>query len=551
MLPMSVRRSSILLLLALLVFFHTSYTEPRLVVVISLDQFRYDYLVRFRGHYGTDGFCYLQENGATFSNATYKHAFNMTGPGHAVILTGTYGNQNGITTNTWYDQAQQQNVYCVADRSVSIVGGSGDGRSPANLIVPTFGDELRLHTGFISKVISISHKDRAAILMGGKIASGAFWLVDSSFVTSSYYMKSLPLWVQKFNASGVANSYFGRKWTQTLSEEAFVGTDQDDVPYESNWSTIGRAFPHPIHGNDSAHITRSYYSALLTSPFGMEVLAAFAQAAIEGERLGENMFPDLLCIGFSSTDYVGHSFGPDSREMLEMAIQTDRILSELLKYLDTRIGLQNTVVVLTSDHGVTPIPEYIRRQYPNADVGRISHAKIEEYSNSSLAHAFGKTRAGHKWVKRIVDGNIYLDYSVVKEQNLDLHNVATVLADSLMNLHEIAFSTSRQALLARSTQSPLEAKLKRSYHPTRSGDVLFALRPYFYLEDAAEGAEHGNPYEQDAHVPLIIMGQGIRNGTYTTEASPADIGPTLSALLGVEFPAAREGRVLTEALKLP
>ncbi|MEK9139072.1 MAG: alkaline phosphatase family protein, partial [Bacteroidota bacterium] len=204
---MFVRRSAVLLILAL-VLFTASRSGPRLVVVISLDQFRYDYLTKFNAYYGTQGFRRLMENGACFSNAVYKHAFNMTGPGHAVILTGAYGNQNGIVTNTWYDAARHQTVYCVVDNSVSAIGAGAEGRSPANLIIPTFGDELRLHTGFKGRVISISHKDRAAVLLGGKMANGVFWLIDSLFVTSCYYTNALPLWVERFNASVVVNSFF-------------------------------------------------------------------------------------------------------------------------------------------------------------------------------------------------------------------------------------------------------------------------------------------------------------------------------------------------------
>ncbi|HCV42989.1 MAG TPA: hypothetical protein DGH68_05860 [Bacteroidetes bacterium] len=547
---MPVRRFVAPLLLTLGVLFNSLIAAPKLIVVISIDQFRYDYLTRFGDYYGSGGFHYLLQNGASFSNATYKHAFNITAPGHAVILTGAYGDRNGIATNSWYDPRTNQKVYCVSDSTVSIIGAKGAGRSPANLIVPTFGDELRLHTGFKSKVISISQKDRAAILLGGKMANGVFWLIDSSFVTSTCYMTSLPSWVEKFNASGVVNSYFGKTWETVLPDNAHATMDIDDASYEVSFSTFGRSFPHPIRGDSETHLTQSYYRAVLTSPFGVDFLAQFAKAAIEGEHLGESPSPDLLCVSFSSIDYVGHDFGPHSREILEMAVQTDRILGDFLRYLDARIGLKNTLVVLTSDHGVTPIPEYIRSRHPTADVGRLSHARLHECCNAALAHSFGAPTGKQSWIKQLMDGNIYLDPDVIRAKNLDPDKVATALADSLMNLHEIALALPRQTILSCSSTSGLEAKMKRSFHPKRSGDVLFVLKPFFYIDDGSEGAEHGNPYEHDAHVPLILMGEGIRAGTYATEASPADIGPTLSALLGVEFPAGCEGRVLVEALLL-
>jgi predicted AlkP superfamily pyrophosphatase or phosphodiesterase len=364
-------------------------------------------------------------------------------------------------------------------------------------------------------------------------------------------MNSLPGWVKSFNASGMVNSFFGKSWQRVLPDDAYATLDNDDVPYESNWSTIGKTFPHLIQGEDPAHITKTYYNALRTSPFSLDVLEAFAKAAIEGEHLGEGKFPDLLCIGFSATDEVGHSFGPHSREIVEMAVQTDRVLTDFFKYLDSRLGLKNTIVVLTSDHGVSPIPEYIRAHYPSADVGRLSRSKLMGLCNSSLTAVFGEAGSGKTWIRSILADNIYVDRDVIQAKKVNLENVCSVLADSLMSLHEIALAISRQALLTSSANSPLEPKLLKSFHRNRSGDVVFALKPFFYLDESTVGAEHGYPYDHDAHVPLIIMGEGIRSGTYATECSPVDIGPTLSALLGVEFPAGREGRVLIEAVRLP
>jgi predicted AlkP superfamily pyrophosphatase or phosphodiesterase len=545
------RLSRLILLLCLCTGSLSGAAPVRLVVVISIDEFRYDYLTRWRQYYGQDGFLRLVKNGANFTNATYKHAVNKTGPGHAVILTGAYGDQNGIIANRWFDRRSQQLLYCVADSSVSLVGASGAGLSPANLITPTVGDELRLHTSFRSKVISLSYKDRSAILMGGKWPTGVFWMIDSTFVSSTYYMQSLPSWVRNFNAAGIANSYFGKIWRRTLPDAAYQTMDLDDVPYESNWSTIGRAFPHPVRGKDSTRITKSYYNALITSPYGDEVLAALAKAAIEGEQLGAGTYTDLLCISFSACDYVGHSFGPHSREIIEMTVSLDRLLADFLRYLDTRIGLRRAIVVLTSDHGMSPIPEYIRSHHPKADVGRISRATIETYCNEALNKTYGKRKTERTWVRRILDGNIYLNLEVIAAQGLDIDHVSATLADSLVHLHEIALALPRRVLAAGPPQSSLAAKLGKGFHPKRSGDVVFALKPFFIEDAEGEGTEHGNPYEYDAHVPLLIMGEGIRKGTYATECSPADIAPTLSALLGIEFPAAREGRVLIEALKTP
>ncbi len=525
-------------------FWHTpSFSAPKLVVVISIDQFRYEYLVKFREYYGTHGFRYLMEHGANFTNASYKHALNKTAPGHAVIMTGTYSDINGIIANSWFDPVAQKDVYCVGDRNVSLLGSNGDGKSPANLLVPTFGDQLRLHTGFASKVVSIANKDRSAILM----PSVAVWMSDTLFTTSTYYVKELPAWVSKFNASGLVNSYRGKPWNSILPDEAFRYADADDVPYEANHNGVGRTFPHIIGGDN----TRTYGYAMLTSPFGMEALSEIVKSALKDEHLGGRGVTDLLCIGYSSTDYVGHDFGPDSREVVEIAVQTDRIIADMLKYLDEQVGLANTIVVLTSDHGVTPIPEYLLAKYPGVDAGRISKGEFLGFCDRVLNNAFGTAPQGKSWVRRIIDMNIYLDSEQLQEKSIEPDRMANTLADSLLRFQPVALALSRRDILLHQPVSLIAEKMARNYHPARSGDVVVALKPYFALDDEAAGAEHGSPYEHDAHVPLIIMGEGIRSGTYASDASPADIAPTLSSLVGVEFPAGKEGRILIEALKNP
>ncbi|MFN0158999.1 MAG: alkaline phosphatase family protein [Bacteroidota bacterium] len=541
------------ILFAILVANLPAWTKPSLVVVISLDQFRYDYLVRFREHFGPDGFNYLLDNGANFSNATYKHALNMTGPGHAVILSGAYGNQNGIIANNWFDRASGKDMYCVADKNAQVVGAAGHSVSPQNFVGSTFGDELRLHTGFQSKVISVSNKDRAAVLLGGKLASGVYWMMDSSFVTSTYYRKDLPAWVSTFNTSGKVNSYFGRMWERTLPEDAYAGMDKDDVPYENGGNGLGRVFPHTITGDDRAKITKSYYYALLTSPFGNEILSEFAKAAVQGEELGRRGVTDLLCVGFSSNDYVGHSFGPHSHEVLDMTVQTDRMLADLFAFLDVEVGLRNCIFVLTSDHGVAPIPEYVTTHYEHADAGRVPTKTLEEYVVNSLTHAYGAPKKDLKWLEAITDGNVYLNHGTLEEMERDKKStsgsIATTLADSLRAKPEFAFAYTRDQLLSLIPSSVAEQRMKASFHPLRSGDVLFAFKPYYIEGYSSYGTTHGQPYDYDAHVPVVIVADGIRSGSYSGEASPADIAPTLSALLGIEFPAGRSGRVLIEAIK--
>ena len=543
-----------LLYIALLTLSLTVHAQPEptptLIIVITLDQFRYDYLPRFKDHFGKGGFMYLLEKGANFSNATYKHAMNTTGPGHAVILSGAYGNQNGIFANHWYDVEGKRTVYCVADTTVSVVGAPGAGVSPANFDGSTFGDELKLHYNFHSKVISISIKDRAAILLGGKLADISMWMIDSAFVTSSYYAAALPAWVKSFNSSGIINSYFGKVWLKTLPEAAYSTVEPDDSQYESDENGLGRVFPHRITGNDPTRITRSFYYALQTSPFGSEILAAFTKRAILAEQLGKRKTPDLLCVSFSSNDYVGHSYGPFSQEVMDMTVRTDQMLADLLTFVDRKIGLNNCVIVLTGDHGVAPTPEYLRMHVHGTVARRVQHDFLRTHSEEALVRTFGAPGAQRSWVAGIWSRNVYLNRDIIREKNLSVDLVAAALSDSLLKLPDIATAFSRHDVLTLVPRSTTELRIKQSFHRLRSGDVVYALKPYFYEDGDSSGAEHGSPYEYDAHVPLLIAGKGVRSGTYATEASPADIAPTLSALLGVEYPAGRQGRVLVEALKL-
>jgi predicted AlkP superfamily pyrophosphatase or phosphodiesterase len=520
---------------------------PRLIIVLSFDQFRYDYLVRFREHLGKEGFRRLIDGGANFTSVAYEHANTTTGPGHAVILSGTYGWTNGIVANSWFDRIQNRSVYCVEDRSVRPVGGGRDGRSPANMIGATFGDQLRIASGFRSRVISVSDKDRAAVLMGGKSANGAYWMADSAFVSSSYYMDSLPSWVTAFNRSGASQAYRGKRWERALPLEAYAAMDDDDVPYEWGGAGLGKTFPHPITG-DTAGGQGTYYDAMLTSPFGIDLLAKFALAAVEGEHLGEDEIPDLLCIGFSSTDLVGHAYGPNSQEVMDMAVQTDRILGGLLDAVDRRVGLRNTVIVVTADHGVTPIPEYLERRAPSFGAMRIASSRFKEYCESTMTRRYGPP-AGGRWLLRLGHGTLYLNPAALEKAGVDTDAAAHVLADSLLRFPGIAAAVSMHDLLTMPEGPPVWQRFRRSVFPGRTGDLVYAFKPFVVMDDGPEGADHGAPYADDSHVPLVLFGSGIHPGTYAMNAAPIDLAPTLSALLGVNAPPASEGRVLWEALQ--
>jgi predicted AlkP superfamily pyrophosphatase or phosphodiesterase len=526
-----------------------SQTPPRLVVYIVFDQFPYEYLTRFHSSLGTEGFARLMNNGASFTNVLYAHANTSTGPGHAVLSTGAYGAVNGIIGNNWFDYTTGRMMYCVADSTVKILGGTGSGRSPANLQTLTFGDELRIATGFRGKVISISNKDRAAILMGGKYANYALWMRDSAFVTSTYYGNQLPDWVQKLNASGLINSYFGRRWERSLPISAFQFCDADSADYENGENGMGTAFPHRITGKDTNRITASYYDAFMTSPYACEVLARYAQTAIREERLGKRGVTDLLCVSFSATDYVGHHFGPHSWEIVEMIAQTDRILAAFLKYLDNEVGLAHCLVVLSSDHGVSQIPDYLAAASGRNVLQRVSRDGVRAACESTLSTAFGSPASGSKWVAGTANNSLTFSRKTLAERNTTLDQASIAVKQMLIGYKGVAAVYTRDEVEHLVPFRPVEVRVRNSYFRPRSGDVTVAFLPVQAELEDHKGATHGQPYESDAHVPLLIMGPAIRKGVYFQPAAPADIAVTLSALTGVEFTPGCQGRVLVEVIK--
>jgi predicted AlkP superfamily pyrophosphatase or phosphodiesterase len=523
-----------------------SPARPKLIVVIALDQFRYDYLERCAPYLGEGGFRRLATQGASFTNASYKHARTITGPGHAVILSGSYGEVNGIVTNNWYDARRKKRVYCVEDDGVSIVGGKGRGASPKNFVGSTFGDELRIQSGFAAKVVSVSHKDRAAILLGGKYANIALWLRDSMFVTSSYYTASLPGWVNQFDGRGMVTRYFNRMWPLSPQLRAHPPALLDDAPWEDE--TIGRVFPHRISGKDTTRLTSSYFEAFMSSPFAGDVLAALAREAVLAEKLGKRGSTDLLCISFSQTDYVGHAFGPNSVEITDMVARTDELLAAFFKFLDHEIGAGKYLVALTSDHGVAPIPEYLNATGRIAGAARFSTKQLRAYAESTWVSRFGPPPAKGHWIEECMAGSLFLDDSLVLAHHLGLEESARMLAADVQGYPGIAAAVCTADLMRTGGATPMEQRIRRSCFPGRVGDVVYVLRPFMVEEEGNTGASHGQPYEYDSHVPLLIMGPGIKPGLYAGEASPADLAPTLSVLTGVELPAGREGRVLVEAL---
>ena len=513
--------------------------RPKLVVVLVIDQFRPDFLQRFRPYFGKGGFNLLLRRGANFRQAEYQHAATLTCPGHAVILTGTHANVNGIIANQWYDQEGGRPEYCAADSSATLIGSSEPGRSPRNLLAATVGDQLKQSTGGRSRVITVAGKDRSAIMLGGHRADAAYWMEDSLFVSSTHYMPELPRWVQEFNASGRVRSYAGKLWNRVLPRSAYAGLGPDDVAAEENVAGMGRIFPHRL--SDS---TARFLDAFKSSPFQNEVLFEFAMTAVNTEKLGEDDDPDLLGVSLSANDLIGHAFGPASHEVMDVTVRTDRLLERFFTFLDQRVGLGHTLVVLTADHGVAPLPETVE---PGAGAARLNPVRIAEAAESGLRARFGAAPS-RGWVLYTSTPWLYLNVEALRQASIALEEAertARAAVQTVPGVHQALTATE----LRQQQESGTASSAAFSYHPERSGNIYFELKPFVIPAQDQTGTTHGSPWSYDARVPLLWMGAAVRRGAYAGPVSIADIAPTLAAILGIATPARMQGRVLGELLR--
>jgi len=509
---------------------------PRLVVVIAVDQLRADYLDRFRPWFGPGGFNLLLTRGAVYPRARYEHVITETCPGHAVMLTGSYATVNGIVANGWYDPVQQRPVYCVEDGSTTIVGGRGRGRSPRLLLATTVGDELKIATGGRSKVVTVSKKDRAAIMLGGHRADAAYWIVDTLFVTSSWYRSDLPDWVKAVNRSHPISRYFGTQWERRLPASVYERLGPDDVPEEEPVEGGGRTFPHRITDLDGFE----------HSPMLDEAVAEFAMRAVREEGLGRDSVPDVLAVGFSATDEIGHSYGPDSHEILDQIVRLDRILARLFAYLDRQVGPGRTLIVLTADHGVAPFPEQVRDDRPDGPK-RLDPAVIDSAVSLALTGQYGAAPAPG-WVSYDGSPLLYLSREALSARRVSLGDAERVAQAALLTVPGVHDAvTGVELTLLRAERD--ETDVTRSYYPARGADLYYFLAPNWLPTNETTGTGHGSPWRYDQEVPLLWFGPGIRPGVRAEPAAVADLAPTLARVLGVSTPGGAQGRVLGEILR--
>ncbi|HZU27007.1 MAG TPA: alkaline phosphatase family protein [Bryobacteraceae bacterium] len=494
-------------------------TNPKLVLAVVVDQFRYDYLTRFRSEYKA-GFARLFREGAVFTDAHHMHFPTVTAIGHSTFLSGATPSISGIVGNEWFDRESGKVVTSVDDPETKLLGGppGAIGSSPHRLLVSTVGDELKM-SGQHSTVIGVSIKDRAAILPSGHMADGAYWFDGDTgnFVSSTFYFGDLPAWVKTFNAQRAPDKYANAVWKPFTPA---VGTEP--------LKTMPASGP-------------ALYRALPASPYGNELIEAFAEQAIQAEQLGRHAATDILTVSFSSNDYVGHAYGPDSAYVHDMCLRTDVILGKLLDFVDQQIGRGNVLFVMTADHGVTPVPEVNQKRHMPG--GRLDEADIASTVNAAITAKYGQGN----WV--VAAGLIpYLNRQLIADHKLDLEQVERTGADAVLKLpHIFRVYTGEEILHGEVMGDFVTAAVRNGYYPKRSGDIIVVPDPYYIFEK--HGTSHGTPFNYDTHVPLIFMGPRIRAGTYYFHVALNDVAPTLTALLGIDDPSGSVGRVLTEMIE--
>ncbi len=530
--------------------------RPRLVVLISIDQLRADFLTRFADLYlpaaapgGAGGFRYLMERGAYHTDSHHDHFPLYTGPGHAVQLTGAPPYKSGIISNSWFDRDLGRR-YCVGDPESPLVGlpnpQAGTGISPRTLRVTTVGDELEMATGGQAKVWGLAFKDRAAVLMAGHTVDGVLWFDEQTgaWISSRYYRPdgTLPKWVSDWNAAKKIDTYFDRRWKLSVPPEALKRLWTPGNRHAADPASLGKTFGaegHPVNGGLNAP-GAAFYDALTTTPFGNEYVLETARELIGRESLGQDEVPDILAINLSTNDYVGHAYGPDSAEVLDVTVQTDRQLSGFFQFLEKTVpgGLANVTLVLTADHGVAPIAAEMKAA--SGLGGTFAGKALRDATEAALVSELGTG----PWTKELVEVNYYLDTDALKAQGIPAARAEEIAAAALRRQPGIyAAYTRTQLLEGRMLDNDIARRVTRSFHPKVSGDVVIVTDP-FWMPGGATGTTHGSPYSYDTSVPLILAGFGIRPGRYTERASTLDIAPTLSDILGILQPSGNEGRIL-------
>ncbi len=505
--------------------------KPKLVVGIVVDQMRYDYLTRFYKKYGEGGFKRMMNEGFNCKNNHFNYIPTYTGPGHTSIYTGTTPKYHGVIGNNWYDKEIKKMVYCAEDSTVFAVGTTSEleRMSPHRMKTTTFADENRLFTQMRGKSIGISIKDRGAILPAGHSANAAYWFRgknEGNFVSSTYYMEQLPKWVEDFNASKKAESYL-KEWNTFYDISTYTESGPDLNDFEGGFEGKEAAtFPYNLKKlakkNDGLDIIK-------VSPFGNSIVADFAIEAIKAEALGKDDITDVLTVSFSSTDYIGHNFGVNSKEIEDTYIRLDKDLERFFKVLDAEVGEGEYTVFLTADHGAVEVPAYLKSA--KIPAGYIKRSERKEQFHKFLKDKYGTIDI----VEHISNNQIFLNRDMIKALDLDLDDVQEEIANEQLTYKNIYKVYTATTMTTSYFKDGIERLLQLGYNQKRSGDILLVDDPSF-ISYWTTGSTHGSGLNYDTHVPLLFFGKGIKQGHTFKKTEITDIAPTISALLGISFP---------------
>ena len=517
--------------------------KPKLVVGIVVDQMKQEYLWRFENDFGDGGFRRLMHQGFEAKNAHYNYSSTSTGPGHASVYTGTTPSIHGIVNNNWYSRQLQRGVYCAEDTAVQAVGGTEeDGRiSPANLYSSTITDELKMSTQQQGKVIAMSIKDRGSALPGGHLSDGSYWYnaATGTFMTSTFYMDALPQWVQDFNSRNLADEYLNLTWDLAKPLSDYTESGEDNSKHESGFR--GKETPTFPYDLKELRKVNGGFGLLSSTPWGNTILTEMALAAIDAEELGADEVPDFLAISYSSTDYAGHNFGPQSKEVQDMYIRLDMELERLLKELDAKVGEGNYVVFLSADHAVAENSQRMNElgfKYNNfnsrALATYINQELIKKYKEGGLIESAGL--------------DLFLDHSALVAKKIDLYEIQLFIAQKAMQFPGVYLAIPGVDLTRNSYNQHIPQLIQNAYHPKESGDVKMVLDPG-WQGGGAKGTGHGTPWTYDTHIPVLFYGWGVKPSKSVREIHITDIAPTVSMLLNIRIPSGATGTPIYELMK--
>lgn len=519
--------------------------KPKLAVGIVVDQMRYDYLVRFYDQFGEGGFKKLMNEGFVLKNAHYNYIPTATAPGHASIYTGSTPSNHGIISNSFYDKNKREFIYCMDDDRYHTVGGKRGGqKSLARLETTTIMDQLKLAQSGKGKTIGISIKDRSAMLPAGHSANAAYWFgggKEGHFITSSFYMESLPNWVRRFNELKLPEKYLSRVWDTDKPIAQYTQNTADDTPYERPFNGEKKpTFPHDL----PALKKKNGYSDLLKeTPFGNDLLLDFAKATIEGEQLGKGKHTDFISISFSSTDYVGHRFGTHAVETTDTYIRLDRNIADLINFLDVEVGKGNYTLFLTADHAAVPNANYLKSL-------KIPSGFFQGTLKKALAEALHSKFGQANLIANVDSYQVFLNHPIIKEKGLDADEIASYTAKMLIDQPTVYKSITAQNLHNNAFEKGIFGLLRNGYNQKHSGDVLYVSKPNFIPKGYEKGGtSHGTGYNYDTHVPVIFYGNGIQKGSTAKRYEITDIAPTMAHLLSITFGNFNSGIIIEEAIK--